>query len=170
MLKNVTLSINVQRFSHGLDHYRICLSSKELVRLHWLHLGDIGFRDTDVPWSSRMADYFFSCVASKRQIPTEGFPPFAWPFLPRKMSSAQNQIGQQGVVAAEKSISNSFIILQTSPLTCQLHKFESCIQSIAHNGVYPSSRWPAHAFWQAVEEVIETGWEENSHRCFSRGT
>ena len=86
------------------------------------------------------------------------------------MSSAQNQIGQQGVVAAEKSISNSFIILQTSPLTCQLHKFESCIQSIAHNGVYPSSRWPAHAFWQAVEEVIETGWEENSHRCFSRGT
>ena len=67
------------------------------------------------------------------------------------MSSAQNQIGQQGVVAAEKSISNSFIILQTSPLTCQLHKFESCIQSIAHNGVYPSSRWPAH-------------------RCFSRGT
>lgn len=86
------------------------------------------------------------------------------------MSSAQNQIGRQGIVTAEKSISNGFIIFQTSHLTCSLHKFESCIQSIAQNGVYASSRWPAHTFWQAVEEVIETGWKENSHCCFSRGT
>lgn len=161
----------------------IVTAYKELVRLHCLASCISVSADSAIPtcrgrlgsiqYGRLSRSALLSCVASVRQIPTESSPPFAWPALPLKalnMSSAQNQIGWQGIVAAEKSISNGFIILQTSHLTCQLHKFESCIQSIAHNGVYPSFQWPAHAFWQAVEEIIETGWKENSHRCFSRGT